>query len=469
MDLDKLLKLSADLGRPRSAFGQLHETALRASGTSSAFKFQEEALKAPTARLFDSTIELRLSRQIDDLEQSFAQRVLREPVFGIAKESPFLAAQARMEQSLQCKLTEIATGLSARSASAQIAEDFLSQIKGNILPKFHSYLESETESLRRALRVAAEHPSASALASLTATINATSFITAANWMRGFDVDTGIMKQIFEPSVAYGHFAARTLEQLSNPISDFRRAALSGSLLLAEEQAIRTSTLLTPLADYSVGGTEAISPPLVLRRPVINRYRLQREELLSREEEIPDDADYETLSPLAPSVELYDIARKCMELVGLCDETNETCTGETVFKLTSMLLISFSSLLGTVAQNRMTLAQVVESLYIVLYESAGKDKLRYLERNYLTREECELIWKIKHLRNKWLSHDADHGSERDIRESRRLRLEALNWLGVERIPTQREEYARIQRLLLERVEEFLALLLRRIAGADDSIN
>ena len=106
---------------------------------------------------------------------------------------------------------------------------------------------------------------------------------------------------------------------------------------------------------------------------------------------------------------------------------------------------------------------------MLYEAAGKDKLRYLERNYLTRDECEIVWKIKHLRNKWLSHDAEHGSDRDIRESRRLRVEALNWLGVERIPTQQTEYAQIHRLLLEKVHEFLTLLLTRIAGTNDSIN
>jgi len=80
-------------------------------------------------------------------------------------------------------------------------------------------------------------------------MNATSFLTAAKWMRDLDPDAGIMKRFFESSVAYGHFAARTLEQISNPISEARRAALGGSLLLADTQAIRTASLLTPLAEY----------------------------------------------------------------------------------------------------------------------------------------------------------------------------------------------------------------------------
>jgi hypothetical protein len=242
--------------------------------------------------------------------------------------------------------------------------------------------------------------------------------------------------------------------------------LAGSLLLADTQAIRTTSLLTAFGAQPTHPSEIEPTPIiVVRRPVINRYRLQREELISQEETISEGADYETLVELAPSAELYDKARRCMELIGLCDEANLTCTGETIFKLTPMFILSFASgLLGTVAQNRVTLARVVEDLYIVLYEAAGKDKLRYLERNYLTREECEIVWKIKHLRNKWLSHDAEHGSDRDIRESRRLRLEALKWLGIERIPTQRNEYARLHGLLLEKVHQFLTLLLTRIASA-----
>lgn len=485
MEIDKLLKLT-DLDRPRNAFDQMHETTLRAIRTSNAFdqmhevslralrdsnafNFHDELYRTKMPGLFDSTMASSLQRHIDGLNESIAVRVLRDPVFGNAKESLFLAAQSQVEQSWRGKLTELTAGFSARSAS-QVSGEFLSRIKAGVLPQFHSYIESETAALTRSIRMAAEYPSAVAFASLTATMSATSFINAAKWMRDLQPDAGIMKRFFEPSVAYGHFATRTLEQIGNPINESHRAALAGSLLLANTQAIRTASLLTPLAEYGGGAPETNWGPVVVSpRPIINRYRLQREELVHREEEISEEADYESLIPLAPSAGLYDMARRCLELVGLCIETNETCTGDTVFKLTPMVLLSFSGLLGTVAQNRATLAQVVENLYVVLYESAGKDKLRYLELNYLTREECEIIWKIKHLRNKWLSHDAEHGSEGKIREARRLRLDALQWLGVERVPIRQNEYARVQSLLLEKVEEFLTLLLTRIAGADESIN
>lgn len=485
MDVNRLLKF-AELDRPRNVFDQIEDriqqATLRNLGLSNAFDlmhaeavksltnsravtFHDELIRTKTIGLYESAIETNWRHHINGLNESVLLRVLREPVFGNLRESPFLAAQSAVEQNWHQRLSELTTGISNRSASL-ISDEFLSRIKADTLPKFHSYLESETERLRRSIGALAGYSPASAFAALTATIDANSFVTAAKLMQGVDTGPELMKRIFEPSVAYGHFAARTLEQLTNPISESRRAALAGSLLLADTQAIRTTSLLTAFGAQPTRPSEIEPTPIiVVRRPVINRYRLQREELISQEDAISEGADYEALVELAPSAEFYDKARRCMELIGLCDEANLTCTGETIFKLTPMFILSFASgLLGTVAQNRVTLARVVEDLYIVLYEAAGKDKLRYLERNYLTREECEIVWKIKHLRNKWLSHDAEHGSDRDIRESRRLRFEALKWLGVERIPTQRNEYARLHGLLLEKVHEFLMLLLTRIASA-----
>lgn len=483
MDVNRLLKF-AELDRPRNVFDQIEDriqqATLRNLGLSNAFDlmhaeavksltnsravtFHDELIRTRTIG-YESAIETNWRRHIDGLNESVLLRVLREPVFGNLRESSLLTAQSAIEQNWQQKLSELTTGISNRSA-AQISDEFLSRIKADTLPKFHSYIEVETERLRRSIGVLAGFSSASSFAALTATIDANSFVTAAKLMQGVDTGPQLMKRIFEPSVAYGQFAARTIEQLTNPISESRRAALAGSLLLADTQAIRTNSLLTALGAHLTRPSEIEPTPIVvLPRPVINRYRLQREELISQEEGVPEDADYETLVELAPSAGLFDSARRCMELIGLCDEANQTCAGETIFKLTPMFILSFAGLLGTVAQNRVTLARVVEALYIVLYEAAGKDKLRYLERNYLTREECEIVWKIKHLRNKWLSHDAEHGSDRDIRESRRLRLEALKWLGVERIPTQRNEYARLHGLLLEKVHEFLTLLLTRIVRA-----
>jgi hypothetical protein len=480
MNIDDLMKIKADFDRPRSAFDHLHDAALRASRGASPFnRFRAELLKASRAvSPFNSAIESSaLLRHMDVLNSSVASRLQSDPILGLLKESAFFAAQSQIELSFRDRVKELTEGFSARSAAARISENFLSGIKIDTFrfPNFHSLIETETETLMRSIRTAAEIPSASALASLSAAVNATSFTAAASLMRGFSSNslldnTKMMERLFEPSIAYSHFAARTLEQISNPMSDSCRAAVAGSLLMADEQAMRIASLITTLTESPFRPAEVVSRPFVVpRRPVINRYRFQREELLSREEEIPQEADYETLAPLAPSANLFETALRCLELVGLCDETNQTCTGETVFKLTPMVLISFSGLLGTVAHNRATLAQVVENLYIVLYESAGTDKLRYLERSYLTRDECEIIWRIKHLRNKWLSHDADHGSDSDIKESRRVRMDALWWLGVERMSSRREDYAHVHRVLLERVEEFLSLLLTRIAGATDSIN
>ena len=485
MDIDKLLKLKNDFDRPLSVFEQMNEAASRSLISSNAFdQLYGGALRTLEARsALDSHQELFRMRSYAEIDSSYLSnicrthvekltesatlRALRDPFLALTQSS-FLAAQSKFEHQWKSTLADL-TGTSLKSFT-EISRDFASRIKSDLTPRVYSDVEREIAALQRSVSMVAERPSASAIASLTATIHGTSFLTAARWMRGLDAETGMIKLMFEPSIAYGNFSTRTLAKLIDPIADSRRVALAGSLLMADEQAMRTASLLSPLADAIRADDVFHALPVFPLRPAINRYRVQRQELVEREDDLPDEsADYDSLVPFAPSAHSFDVARRCLELLALCNETNETCTGETIFKLTSMLLISFSSLLGTVAYNRMTLASVVESLYLALYESAGKDNLRYIKSGHLTREECELIWRIKHLRNKWLSHDADHGSSRDIREARKLRLEALNWLGIERIPIAREDYAQVQQSLLKRTEEFLSLLLTRVSGGDKSTN
>jgi hypothetical protein len=485
MDIDKLLKLKNEFDRPRSVFEQLNEAAnrslfsnkafdqlyggvLRTVEARSALNSYQELLGMRSQAAIDNSLSNHWRTHVESLTESVSLRALRDPFLGLARESSFLAAQSKFDHQWKRTLADM-TGTSLKSFT-EISTDYFARIKSEFTPKLYSHVEREIAALQHAVGMVAEYPSASAIASLSATINETSLLTAARWMRGLDAEGGTIKRMFEPSIAYGNFSVRTLAKLIDPISDSRRAALAGSLFLADEQAMRTAGLLSSLSDTIRGESVFPRTPIIPLRPAINRYTVQRQELVEREAELPEEgAGYDSLVPFAPSAESFDVARRCLELIALCNETNETCTGETIFTLTSMLLISFSSLLGTVAHNRMTLGHVVESLYMALYESAGKDNLRYIKLGYVTLDECELIWTIKHLRNKWFSHDCDHGSPRDIREARRLRLEALNWLGIERIPTARQDYERVQQSLLERTEEFLSLLLTRVSGGGKLTN
>jgi hypothetical protein len=485
VDIEKLLKIKADIdrprsaidqmrevmlrdiARPRSAIDQMREAILRESSALNASRFYDDLVKGSNLNATAHLLKSNEFQKISELNAFTASRYLSDELSGIMRHSPLMQAESQWEYSFQTKMTELAAA--PATSAERISREFLSAIKADFsgLGTLHSIIGTETERLIRAIRLAVDHPSASQFASLTAAVNAASFTARVGLLRNLDSQTWLKSHAttqrwLEPILAYSRFAARTLAQISSPIDEIRRAALSGSLVLADQQALRTASLMAPLAEVVRPHSETFPPQVSIPcRPIINRYMFQRQELIDREEAIPEEADYETLTSLAPSTDLYEGTRRCMELVGLCDETDQTHSDATVFKLTPMVFMSFSDLLGTVASSRAGLAQVVENLYVVLYESAGADKLRYLETGYLSHDECEIIWTIKHLRNKWLGHDAEHGTDKDIQSARRMRMKALESLGFERMPTRRDDYVRIHHALVEQVEEFLSLLLIRI--------
>lgn len=82
--------------------------------------------------------------------------------------------------------------------------------------------------------------------------------------------------------------------------------------------------------------------------------------------------------------------------------------------------------------------------------------------YLGDEECRVIWALKHLRNRFLRHDPEHGAPTDIRKAWVELREDFVWLGVPQIPPQtRVEYQHIHQRLLDELEQFLSRLLAAI--------
>lgn len=57
---------------------------------------------------------------------------------------------------------------------------------------------------------------------------------------------------------------------------------------------------------------------------------------------------------------------------------------------------------------------------------------------------------------------NHGKESDIKKDWSKRMDALEWLGVKQMPTNKDGYSLIHGCLLNKVEQFLMLLLERIA-------
>lgn len=105
--------------------------------------------------------------------------------------------------------------------------------------------------------------------------------------------------------------------------------------------------------------------------------------------------------------------------------------------------------------------------MVIYESAGDQKLRFLKENdgYLERAECEPVWNLKTLRNKWSSHDLEHGKLSDIRASYRSLNEALKILGFARFPRRSNEFEELQLKLATDLLKSLELIEDRLAEVE----
>lgn len=275
-------------------------------------------------------------------------------------------------------------------------------------------------------------------------------------------DENLLRQASSSLLSYDRFANSTLAKLNLDLEKSIALALKGSLTLANEQMLRSTTAIQSYIENSNISTFDKSSLFFDREfPKVNRYRIQKQELLRRDD-IEEDEDYESLVIKSDSAISFEQISNCMTLIGLCNEASETTKGNTIFTLTSTLWLSAWKLTGVVPTNKDSFAIIVDCLYLMLYEGAGKDKLRFIEQGYINASEAELIWKIKHLRNKWLRHDIDHGKESDIKKSHQHRKEALEWFGLGKVPYSKDEFIFLYNSLMLRVEEFLKLLLERVS-------
>ena len=82
---------------------------------------------------------------------------------------------------------------------------------------------------------------------------------------------------------------------------------------------------------------------------------------------------------------------------------------------------------------------------------------------MDKEECDAIWNLKALRNKWLLHDPEHGDAKAIDKSYRSLAEALQNFGLNTFPATKREFEELQRKVLNALLEFHTLLEQRIAS------
>ena len=163
--------------------------------------------------------------------------------------------------------------------------------------------------------------------------------------------------------------------------------------------------------------------------------------------------------VAPSTQLAEASRQVLRSIAICNRMVSVESGQDIFKPTTRLLKVYSDLPLIVASDLRSFGEFLDCMYILLYEAAGKDALRYLKQNggMLEEEECCIIWHIKTLRNKWIRHDADHGGANAIRKSRKQLGIALAELGLNHFPVTTDDYRALQGRILAEV----SLLLNRM--------
>jgi hypothetical protein len=264
-------------------------------------------------------------------------------------------------------------------------------------------------------------------------------------------------RLFELPRAYAEFVRQTTGRLAADPALGIAARLRGSLNLAEHQLLEIADAVSafvavPDDDEEPDGIRVLDAPFT-----------QQDELLS-DGFVEDENDTAALTSLSPTAQTVERARRVLELVTQCNEAGKTsASGVEIFKPTTRLMTVFSDLPWLSATDRLRFGDVLDCLYFIFYEGAGKDNLRFLDRHGgpLTDADCDLIWCIKHLRNKWSRHDADHGKEKEIQNSWAELAAKFRWLGLAEHPTATRHFQQLHNRLLELAEDFLARILNKL--------
>jgi hypothetical protein len=271
----------------------------------------------------------------------------------------------------------------------------------------------------------------------------------------------LVLRVLDSTEAFTAFAETTTRRLSRAGTRERAVILGGSLRLAQDELLTGLAALSPMVSVPEDAPPALVPR-ALRLPAV-----QQAELLAADDRVAVAAAAEagpaSLVEWSPAAAAAQRAYAVLRLITACNEAAQISGREAVFKPTTRLLEAFIDLPQSVATSKPRLAEVVDALFFVFYEGAGKDHLRFLraEGGVLELADCTFIWCVKALRNKWLRHDPDHGQASAVRATWRSVGEQLRWLGVEYYPQTAAHYRLLQARLLEEAETFLACLLERL--------
>jgi hypothetical protein len=235
--------------------------------------------------------------------------------------------------------------------------------------------------------------------------------------------------------------------------------MTASLYLADDQLTKSSdAVISLLGDVS-------TLPAVQSVPSLSRLPQQRQELVEADQ-IIEPEDTEEARSKSITATKTELARQAVELVTRINEAAKLAgLPEEVFKPTTRMIQAAVDLQHLVPSNQLAFGHFLDCLYFILYEGAGEDRLRFcsVASPLMTDAECEIVWSIKVLRNKWARHDPDHGKPSDVRRSYRRLAATLEGLGLDGLPQNQRQYLLIHGRLLQQVLDFLTQLHTRVTG------
>jgi hypothetical protein len=261
-----------------------------------------------------------------------------------------------------------------------------------------------------------------------------------------------------PVEQYGRFLQETVDRLGVvELGSSMSRALQGSILLADD-VLRVNAHIAEL----FGSTSFVPTSTTLTsRPSLILPFVQRDELVEAREELPS-LEVADLAQHSPAHEVAARANRVLQGIFDVNRTRKLKGKAETFTPTTRLMIAVRDLPILVAHDESSLGDLLDTLFILLYESAGDDHLRYIdsEGGELTRDDCEIIWIIKRLRAN-ARHDLDHGKPGSVAKKWRDLGEDLKALGLARMPSNEPEFRRLQGSLIERAEKFVIEILGRI--------
>jgi hypothetical protein len=281
----------------------------------------------------------------------------------------------------------------------------------------------------------------------------TSIVESFRQSRLLESHPQLSNRLLEPYNCYSQFARKTLEQLGEEkIPPGEKNALTGSLVLAEKQVVSTADLLRESVVLPLDADASIATP------IIDIFDVQQMELLNAGK-IQVDQGYLILLKLSPTATLSHKARNVTKNMIVCNLNAKLSGDDEIFTPTTSLLDAQNNLSWIAVKDDLSLGNLIDCLYIMLYEAAGRKNLRYMK--FVDDEACSIIWVIKDFRNKRFRHDPDHGRESNQRKSWHELSESLSKLGFTSFPRNKEDFQMVQRRLLDEVDTFLQKLANAI--------